>query len=102
MAGSIPSRETIRQNKNLTLCTLSGLAKWRGGERQVQRVYCGGGTGKGSNQTGSVGEGFIGLQINFLNKGFRKRKEGQEMLNKHVLSTYFVLAWELDTGKKKR
>ena len=49
MAGSIPSRETIRQNKNLTLCTLSGLAKWRGGERQVQRVYCGGGTGKGSN-----------------------------------------------------
>ena len=43
MAGSIPSRETIRQNKNLTLCTLSGLAKWRGGERQVQRVYCGGG-----------------------------------------------------------
>lgn len=23
------------------------------------------------------------------------------MLNKHFLSTYFVLAWELDTGKKK-
>ena len=52
MAGSIPSRETIRQNKNPTLKGFVPWVVWGSGDvgkDRVQRVYCGGETGRGSN-----------------------------------------------------